>query len=162
MFIASNELENFSYEDCVIRDFRVSDDGIDIVVEALIVLPNNSQNKNFTKSYAGTAEIFFSDASVEKGVKEGCRHFDADDNLIEEVPDLLLTSQELENLLEKLGDTYLYDLKQERDTDGLYAVLGIEFPTDDITGIDADSYQIKVRYRDVTVSWERYMNRVES
>ena len=81
--------------------------------------------------------------------------------LLEEVPDHLLMSQELESLLGMKKDTYLYDLKQEKDTNGLYAVLGIEFPTEDITGIDADSYQIKVRYSDVTVSWEKYLNRVE-
>lgn len=160
MFIA-RDLENFSYEDCVIRDFRLAEDDIIIVVDALIVLPGNSQNKNYTRSYASAAEIHFFNAAVEKGIKEGCRRFDADDNLIEEIPDQLLMSQELATLLEKLKDTYLYDLKQERDTNGLYAVLGIEFPTEDITGIDADSYQIKVRYQEVTVSWERYLNRVE-
>ena len=161
MYISKNEPEHFSYGDCVIKDFRTADGSVSLVVEALIVEPENSQNANFTRSYADRTTILFENGTVMKAVKEGYKKYDADDRLMEEIPDEQLDDKQTADLLSNLPEQYLYDLKGAGESEGFRnMVLGIEMKTDDITGIDADSYQILIRCGDMTVSWERYLNRV--
>ncbi len=163
MFTAKNEIANFSYEDSVIRKIEQSKGQLTLVVEALLVLPANSQNTNYTKSYADLVTVTFSEAEIKKGVKEGYKRYDANDKLMEEVPDTLLSAEETQDVLKKAVDQYLYDIKEAEEEQGRKeVVLGIEMTTDDLTGIDADSYQVLVECRDVTFSWERYLNRAES
>ena len=178
MFQSVNELDKFSYDDCVLKKLIVSETGLTARVEALIVDANNSQNTNYTRSYAGDSEITFVHGRIDKVVKEGYRYYDANDVLMEEIPDEVLTDEEVETLLTRLNDVYLYDvqvMKTEQAGNGeqdssvdasadQVCVLGIEFPTEDPNDLSltADSYQIKVVYESVSVTWERYMNRVES
>ncbi len=161
MFQSKNEIGQFSFADARILSSRLDEHTWTLETEALIVLPGNSQNTNYTKSYADTASILFTGAVVEKAVKEGFRRYDADDRLLEEVPDKELSQQEIKKLLSELPEKYLYDVQCVEEENDRFAVLGIEYPTEDLTGADAESYQIRIRYKDVTVTWERYLNRVE-
>ena len=162
MFVTKNETEHFSYEDCVIREFEVSEDGIALTVEALIVEPKNSQNTNFTRSYADLSKILMEGGKIRKAVREGCKRYDADDKLLEEIPDEDLTKEELDKLLATISGQYLYDLKEAKASENAKSlVLGIEMTTEDLTGVDAESYQILVECRDVIITWERYLNRVQ-
>ena len=49
-----DELEHFRFDDCQIDTFAVTENGVELMVEALIVRADNSQNTNYTESYAGT------------------------------------------------------------------------------------------------------------
>ena len=68
-----NELEQFSFEDCRIKKMELLEDIIRMEMEALIVLPFNSQNTNFTESYAGDTVMRLLGAKVTGAVKEGYR-----------------------------------------------------------------------------------------
>lgn len=208
MFQSINELDKFSYKDCVIKSVTVREDTIILQVEALIVEPDNSQNTNYTRSYAGDTTITYTQGRIGKVVKEGYRYYDANDILQEEVPDTVLSEAETVELMGQLANTYLYDIQmldrnevsdsddlsgkatydthdlsenkivdkaapydnaegnkgvlREKDA-GKICVLGIEFPPEDPNDLSlaTDSYQIMVFYENVTVEWERYMNRVE-
>lgn len=182
MFQSTNELDKFSYNDCVIKAVTIRDNTIALQVEALIVEPDNSQNTNYTRSYAGDAAITYTQGRICKVLKEGYRYYDANDVLQEEVPDTVLSEEEITTLLTQLTDTYLYDIQMVKpedvgdstilvgdepdasnSQDVKVCVLGIEFSPEDPNDLSlkTDSYQIMVTYDTVTVQWERYMNRVE-
>lgn len=182
MFQSTNELDKFSYNDCVIKAVTIRESTIALQVEALIVEPDNSQNTNYTRSYAGDSSITYTQGQIFKVVKEGYRYYDANDVLQEEVPDAVLSEEEITTLLTQLTDTYLYDIQMVKPEDVKdspilaggepdasnslernFCVLGIEFPPEDPNDLSlrTDSYQIMVAYGSVTVQWERYMNRVE-
>ena len=158
-FVSKNELDHFSYRDCVLKNIEVGSD-ITLSLVSLIVEPTNSANTNFTRSYAGDTVLTIKDGKIEKIVKDGAKYYDSDENLIEAVPDLDISPLEYLGLLEKFKDVYLYDVRLlSSDT----LVLGIELmPEDkeDPTEI-TDSYQVKITYSEAIATWERYMNRVE-
>ena len=185
MFISKNEADHFSYEDSIIKDAQIPEDHITLQVDALIVEPKNSQNTNFQRSYADTATVYFEKGKILKGIKEGYKRYDANDKLLEEVADQELDDEQLGALLAGLREQYLYDLKEvgsKKTTDGEIEksdkntaddesavngnvgvhqyVLGIEMATDDITGVDADSYQLLVSCSEMKISWARYLNRI--
>ena len=59
-----DELEHFRFDDCQIDTFAVTENGVELMVEALIVRADNSQNTNYTESYAGTTKIRITDDTI--------------------------------------------------------------------------------------------------
>lgn len=160
-FVSKNELHQFSFEDAQLVEMKKTDNSLDIVVEALIVKPRNSQNTNYTESYAATSTIHFSECKIEGAIEDGYRYFSPDDVLLEEKPDRVLSEDELEQLLRNAEGNFLYDVQEitgESTAENKVCVLGIEANLD--TEEEA-SYQIRLSYSDVTVNWNKYLNRVQ-
>ena len=160
-FNSVNETDKFIYKDCVIVSREKSESGIVLTVEALIVKPDNSQNSNYTKSYAGTAEIVFENGAEISGVKDGYRKYDANDKIVEEVDDTVLDDLTLESILKSMKDMYLEGIEKIEGKDNEYVIF-IEKPSEyEYDTSPCDSYQIKITCDKITVSWDKYLNRVE-
>ncbi len=157
-FCSHNEIDKFAYNDCVVTGVMKSEDGLIINLEALIVKANNSQNTNFTDSYAGDTVCRLTGFKLNKVSKIGFRYYDADDNLVEEVPDEVLSLDD-DKLLELMKEMYLYKL-ESLEGDKLYH-LEIETMEEDVS-IPTDSYEIVFTADDIDISWDRYMNSVQN
>lgn len=155
-FKSVDEIDKFRFDDCQISHFKVMDHSVELEVEALIVKADNSQNTNYTESYAGTALIRLPDSLLVRCVRDGYKYYDANDVLQSEVPDYELSVAETKAFPDTCEGAYLYEMKKE---DGY--VLGIEFadPEDNMVG---DSYQVFIKCKNAVVTWERYMNRVQA
>lgn len=94
-FQAVNEFTHFSFSDCILTGIERNPAGIQLTLEALIVLPENSQNTNFTKSYAGPVQLRLIGGQLTDSIKEGYRYRDADGKLLESVPDTVLSPAEV-------------------------------------------------------------------
>lgn len=82
----------------------------------MIVKADNSQNGNYTDSYAGTTQMELKNAEVQKAVREGYKYYDANDVLREEKPDEPLSEEELAALLKGSKGYYLFDVVKVEDT----------------------------------------------
>lgn len=155
-----NEIEKFSFEDCVISKFEVMDDMLDLELEALIVKPDNSQNTNYTESYAGTTTVRLKGGKILAGVKDGYKYYNANDELIKEIPDESLTEEQILKLAKTCKGAYLFSMekKEERENAYFYSI-GIEFADEKNTM--ADSYQLEVVFEKAVFEWDFYMNRVQ-
>lgn len=152
-----DEIDRFRFDDCRIHEFRVEPHGLSLEVEALIVRANNSQNTNYTESYADVTEISVKGGRIEKIIKDGYRYYDADDVLLSEVPDQILQETEQKAFPATCEGAYLYEIT--RLPEGYR--LGIEFEDpEDHTA--SDSYQVLVNGESIVCTWERYMNRVQA
>ena len=98
-FNAVNELEHFSFRDAQIQKAEWTGDALRFELEAVIVKADNSQNGNYTDSYAGTTQMELKNAEVQKAVREGYKYYDANDVLREEKPDEPLSEEDLSGLL---------------------------------------------------------------
>ncbi|MDO5126792.1 MAG: hypothetical protein Q4D54_03475 [Eubacteriales bacterium] len=161
-FQSINEIEQFRFDDCVICELVEEPDKVELVVDALIVCRNNSQNTNFTESYADTAKIRFAGGKIAGGIKDGFKYYDANEVLLSEVPDTSLDEEALMRLKKQCAGAYLYDIQKEQDTDGKVCfVLSIEF-IDEEEQTMGESYRLFVPAEKVVVNWERYLNRVQA
>ncbi len=158
-FQSVNELEQFSFQDAQIKDFQVSEGVIFFELEAVIVKARNSQNANFTDSYAGTLSMRLLGGKIQKAVKEGYKYYDANDVLVEEIPDEALSEEEIAALVKTSKDYYLFDVvkvEDDQNTTGHFLYL---------FGLDADeetSYWFQIEFDKSILEWERYMNRVQT
>ena len=158
-----NELEQFSFEDCRIKKMELLEDIIRMEMEALIVLPFNSQNTNFTESYAGDTVMRLLGAKVTGAVKEGYRYFNANGVLLEQVPDEPMSGETLKEFVEHIGGAYFYSMKKTGEKDGkITCALNFEVPPEEeYEDTKADIYRIEVEYEKLVVNWERFLNRVQ-
>lgn len=162
-FQSINEVENFSFEDCQINKFDVLENSVEIEVEALIVKPANSQNTNYTESYAGTTKIVFKNGKLLSGKKDGFKYYDANDVLLSETPDEELTIPQILDMLKQSKDEYLYGIQLRKEEDGVfYYTMGIEFVSEEaFDTVPADSYQLEFSCEELKISWNQYLNRVQ-
>lgn len=151
----TNETENFSYQDCVIREAHINNDAISLMVEALIVKSTNSKNSNYTDSYADETQVAFIRSAICNVVKLGYKRYNADDVLIEEIKDeeVALSHSELKSLL--IG-AYLTGI--EKSQDDTYRV-NIEIGDEDPTAI-TDEYELTITCDEIIIEWDKYLNKV--
>ena len=161
-FKSVNEIEKFTFDDCVVSSFKANEAGIILVLEALIVDSNNSQNTNYTESYADTTTVRLLDGKIISAKKDGYKYYDANEVLLEEVPDTVLSDEETDNIIKTCEGAYLYYMEKDADnlsSENIYNI-GLEF-TDEEDNTAADSYEIKVSFKEAIFTWERYLNRVQ-
>ena len=151
-----NETEGFIYNDCVINEVHFNNNVISFVVEALVVKSSNSQNTNYTDSYAADTNITFIHSAVEKVLLLGYKKYDADDRLIEEVADKEINGpiQELKGLFE---GSFLTGITKVNDQ--VYRVT-IEIANEDPYA-PTDDYELEIICDEVLIEWDKYLNRVQ-
>ncbi|MCR4716306.1 MAG: hypothetical protein K5656_03910 [Lachnospiraceae bacterium] len=158
-FNSIDEIDKFSFKDAEIREYKSDQDAIEFTIEALIVKQNNSQNTNYTDSYADTAYLRLDKGEILSAFKEGYSYYDANDKLIEKKEDEKLSLEETNSLLKSSKGAYLYEIKYEDDK---YS-LAIEFiDGDQFDPADSTSYYVFIKADSLTVSWDRYLNRVQN
>ncbi len=155
MFKSINEINRFDFADCVLAGISNAEDGLVFSVEALIVKADNSQNTNYTDSYAGSTEIKLNNASIKEILKSGYKYYDANGKLLKEVSDEPVLKPEWGSLIKTFEGNYLPDISLEGN---MYTV---EVEMIDEDGTQGNSYLLKVEAEGVTVTWEKYMNRVQ-
>lgn len=156
-FCSKNEISKFGYNDCVITKSSITGEGIKLELDALIVRANNSQNANYTDSYAGETVCNLKNGKITKFVKAGYKYYDANDNLVEEKPDeeLNLSTSEMETILREI-----YMPEFEKNDDGTYTIVA-EVISEDISE-NVDVYVITLECEEVVITWEHYMNKVQN
>lgn len=168
-FETTNETKNFSFEDCTITNLKINDQTITFEVEALIVLPNNSQNTNYTESYAGTTVIRMTNAKILTGKKDGVKYYDANDVLLSETPDEILTAEQLQALPSLFENAFLFCFDSvegsqvEGSQDATTYRLNIELATEEEYPDPKDmvSYELEIACQNVYIGWDVYLNKVQ-
>lgn len=162
-FRSVNEIEKFSFEDCVVRTISQEETGLRLELEALIVRPDNSQNTNYTESYAGPTTAHLQNGRVLRVVKEGYRYLDADDNPVEEVADQELSRQEAEVFLKACQEYYLFCMERVKEENGVFTyAVGIEVPAQEVYDTTpTDTYRLEVCFTRAEFVWQLYLNRVQ-
>lgn len=153
-FISTNEIDRFRFTDCIVNEIENSDSALRLTVTALIVCANNSQNTNYTESYADEAVIEFGNARINKITKEGYKRYDANDNLLEEVADEDMPVDSFD--IKRLENNYLISVEKTSENE---CMMEVELMDEDPSAI-TDVYELILNCGDITVSWDRYLNKV--
>lgn len=123
---------------------------LELYVEGAVVKDNNSQNEYYTDKYADQMEIWFKNPVIEAVLLEGHKYYDANDNLVEEVPDQKLAEDEYEKIFGKFKENYIfYGGKPEADKK-CYQM---------IVDVDEDSYIVSFYYDKVIAGWNHFLNK---
>lgn len=155
-FISKNELDQLNFQDSVCTEFRYDGSTIKMMIEALIIRSGNSQNSNFTDSYASETTCTMENAEILGIIKEGYKRYDANECLLDEVPDEIVNKEEYVSLYKAFQGAFLAEFV--KDEEGYLLV----FELADEIGSVGDAYEVRVKAKEVSFSWEKYMNRVQN
>ena len=162
-FVSKNEINQFDFSDCKIIEVKYSQGQLVMKLESLIVLENNTQNANYTKSYADTVEMVLSDCAIESVILAGYKVYDANDILVEEVQDKVFEADKYSEIIEKTKDAYLYRFIKVSDDEGYVYDFEVEqSEPGEIMDLRNDTYVFRVKFSDSVFTWDRYLNRVQN
>jgi len=153
-----DEIDRMDFKDCTITDAHFDGDDIRLDLEALIIRANNSQNENYTDSYAGETRMRLEHGRIMEVVKEGYRYYNADNELIREVPDEKVEGIGAEDLSSLFAGSYLAGA--EVIEPGVCRLF-VETVSEEDHMTASDSYRIQIAYEHAVFTWDRYLNRVQ-
>ncbi len=153
-----DEIDRLDFKDCSITDAIIDEEGIRFELEALIIKANNSQNENYTDSYAGETRMKLVRGRIDSIVREGYRYYNADNELIREVPDETIDADTVKDLAALFTGSYLAGMEV---TEPGKCYLFIETVAEDDYMSASDSYRFTISYDSAVFTWTRYLNRVQ-
>jgi hypothetical protein len=162
-FRSEDEIYNFDFRDAVIDSVEIIPEGITFKLDGLIVEPENSQNENYTKSYADTTKLRLSGGRIKKVIKDGYKRYDADNNLLESVDEQSLSEAEGKKLLENAKNAFLFaaDVNDSSNVELFSYDFSIEIPSKIPYDTSVtDSYSITITFTKAIVTWNKYLNKV--
>lgn len=152
-----NELATISFRDALIQKFEYDDNNEEpcLVLEltGAVVKDGNSQNDFYADKYTDIMQVKFQKVLLEKVLLEGHKYYDANDNLIEQIPDTEIESQEYQDLFKKFPNSYIFYGGNSDGEKNLYQV---------IVDVNEDSYIISFRYERAVAYWDRFLNKAQS
>lgn len=155
-FKSTDEIETIALRDAVIKEIewiKGEPSWLTFYAEGAVVKDDNSQNTFYTDKYADQMEIRFQNPVIEAVLLEGHKYYDADDKLIEEVPDKPVPEDAYEKTLKLFKDNYIfYGGKPEPDKN-CYQM---------IVDVDEDSYIISFYYDKVIAGWNHFLNKADA
>lgn len=163
-FKSVDEIYNFDFQDSTISNFKMNNDYVSFEVDALIVEPENSQNENFTKSYADTVRVKLVDGKLLSGIKDGYRRYDANNKLVEEVDDESLDNEESKLILKSMNGAYIFAMDAcKNSTEDLFIYeISIEFPSENVYDtLVTKSYRFRFSFTKAVFEWDKYLNKVQ-
>lgn len=156
-FKSVNELATISFRDALIQKFEYDDNNEEpcLVLEltGAVVKDGNSQNDFYADKYTDIMQVKFQKVLLEKVLLEGHKYYDANDNLIEQIPDTEIESQEYQDLFKKFPNSYIFYGGNPDGEKNLYQV---------IIDVNEDSYIISFRYERAVAYWDRFLNKAQS
>ena len=162
-FVSNNELGMFDFSDCKIGDVNYDGNVLVFTLESLIVLENNSQNSNYTKSYADTTIMTLKNCVIQSAYIAGYKVYDANDNLVEQIDDISVEKTEYNKMIEGFKDSYLCRaMKCESDQGYVYELEVEQEGEEQFQDLRSDMYVVKVEFSEAVCEWDRYLNRVQS
>ena len=155
MFISTNEPENFNWHDAEIKSVYCENQKMIWKVDTLNVLTSNSQNSEGIDLRASIATVIFENYSIEDVLRYGFKKYQGG-KLIEELPDKMLSHQEIKVLLDKMihdtDDRFIriHGIKRRTNKKRLCISADIDLTT------DIDVVCMDIKCDKFIVEWDRF------
>lgn len=155
-----NEIDTMSFRDSsVVRCIYSAKQGVlEFELNGVVVRENNSANELYTDRYVSDMQIRFTDPEIEALLLEGHSYYDANDVLLEKVPDTPVPVDEYEDKMKTFEGNVIFYAGEPRDNAA--EGHGDRKCFQMIVDVEEDSYVLSVYYDKVIAQWEHFMNKV--
>lgn len=111
----TDELSTFLFEGAVLNSVETINGRVKIILDNVIILPENSCNRDIRKMRANAFSLTFAEGNLIRMVEEGYKVFDADGNLRQTVEDRDMREEEIQEGLRELAELEVYQITKEKD-----------------------------------------------
>jgi hypothetical protein len=141
-----NELRNFDFTESYVGELRFGLTPFYMLLDNVKILEDNSCNRDVRTMRTNGLELRIREPEVVSVIREGCRIYNADGILQQEIADEAVSPECWGDLCKGLEGAQVLELAKEADT---YRIL--------IQG-EEHTYQLSIRGTGDGESWERFMN----
>lgn len=150
-YTTKNEFGHFDFEEAHVGDIQITDGLFWMVLDHVIILPENSCNRDIQNMRTNHLVFKVEDGTVAAIIEEGVKIYDANGVLKEQIADRELSREEYQKAAEQFLDGYVISAKKE-ETD---AKISYTFVID---AADEHTYMLRVSGSGDTQEWDRFMN----
>lgn len=156
-FKVVDQLDKFEFRDVQLSACELKDDVLRMTMAGAVAKYNNPCNERFQDWYILEAYVRFDQAVITNCYKEGLKYYDANNVLIEDIPDTQIDQADYPAALKTVKDGVLFVLLEKEPIDGRRCLeVAIDVGDEDC----CDTYWIEFTCDRVIIEWDRYANKV--
>ena len=153
-----DEIDTMSFRDATIVRcvFSAKQGVLEFELDGAMVRENNSANELYSDRYVSDMQVRFINPGVEALLLEGHKYYDANDVLVESVPDKPIDESDYDDVMKKFEGRVIFCAgtpKEKKETSDRKCF-------QIIVDVDEDSYVLSFYYDKVIAQWEHFMNKV--
>lgn len=142
-----NEFEHFEFHEVHISDVEVTNGLFHIVLDDVIILPENSCNRDIRNMRANGLVFKIRDMKIESFLKEGYKTYDANGRLIGQTDDTKIEESEYADIFAAFADGYVFSIEK---AENLYTFV--------VDATDEHTYELKVSGSGDSQEWDKFLN----
>lgn len=146
-YTTNNEFEHFEFSEVHINEARLQNGKFQISLDDVVILPENSCNRDIRKMRANGLILSIADAKEISFVEEGYKHYDANGNLLREEEDVTLEAAQYSEVYEYFVDAYAFSITKEEDK---YSFV--------IDGNNERTYTIVIQGTGDVEEWDKFLS----
>lgn len=145
-FFTENEIETFDFTESYVAELRFGIGSFCLTADNVKILESNSKNRDIRTMRTNGLILRIAQPQVLAVIEEGCKIYNADGVLQQEIADRVMEPEEYAALCASAEGAAIYGLKKDGQTYEL--------------GIDGEehAYTIRIQGKSDTQEWERFMN----
>lgn len=154
-----DEIDTLSFGDAtIVRCIYSSGQGImEFELDGAVVRGSNSANELYTDRYVSDMQVRFTEPLIEAVLLEGHSYYDANDVLVEKVPDVPVPKEKYSDVLKSFeGNVIFYAGAPKDGAEGDRPCFQM------IVDVEDESYVLSFCYDKVIAQWEHFMNKTFS
>ncbi|MCD8230848.1 MAG: hypothetical protein LUD14_03330 [Clostridiales bacterium] len=154
-FKCVNDLDKFDFNEAEITTLKTDGDALLLETSSGIAKYNNPCNTKYVDCYIADTQIRMKNARITRFFLEGPKYYNADDVLLEAVPDKDVLEEDYEKTMKMLVSGAIYVFRETGNPSEDVRTCEIAIDVED------DTYWIEAECERIILEWDRFRNQVE-
>ncbi len=142
-----NEFEHFELNEVHISDVEVTNGFFHIVLDDVVILPENSCNRDIRKMRANGLVLKIDDMKIQRMTREGYKTYNADGRLLGQTEDTVIPESDQSEVLKAFTDGSAYSVTKEGNT---YTFI--------VDATDESTYELVITGSGDRQEWDRFLS----
>lgn len=143
----TNEFEHFEFHEVHISDVEVTSGFFHIVLDDVIILPENSKNRDIRKMRTNGLLLKIQDMKIECLLEEGYKTYSADGKLLSQTEDAVIMPDAYADIFAAFLDGYLFEARKK---DKQYTFI--------VDATNEHTYALTISGSSDSQEWDRFLN----
>ena len=145
-----DSLDHFSFNQAAIFDVDYTSSHLKLQLANVTILSSNEHNQDIMDMRTNDLILTFEEPAILNITEEGYKVYDANEQLLEEIPDRILSQQEYISVIQELPESFIYSI------DVISANhCNINIDSSD----DKNGYCIELTFQHSVVQWDRFLKK---
>lgn len=154
-FKVVDQIDKFGFRDVEVASCELSDGTLCMTMGGVISKYNNPCNERYQDWYILEAYTHFEGAEITNCYKEGLKYYDANNVLLEEIPDVPVAPEAYAETLKLFKNSCMFTLLEKEAPEGRKCIeIAIDLENEE------DTYWVEFTYDRVIIEWDKYANKV--